>query len=113
MYSQNSGVPFTLLEQAQIREYIRQLYFGSPTALNLLESGTAGGQQIRLFQASPAFVGVGFSSTGIAGFNLGAINHLYYFNRTGQFVNEIPGLTIIHELFHAIAGTPDLPLGSG
>lgn len=43
-----------------------------------------------------------------AGFNIGSIDNLLYFDNNGSLVSEIRGLTIIHELIHFMQSRIDL-----
>jgi len=103
-----SGVEFDIFQKIEIINSITWLYENSPRAAALLEKGTTGGLEIKIYQTLSNSEGRSAPNAGIAGFNLDAISKFHYFNNSGVLVKEILDITVIHELFHAIDGSIDL-----
>lgn len=94
---------FSASEQRLTLGWLEDLYQKSGTAREVLDAAASQGP-IRIgktLRNNPGFQVDGSSTTPkYVGFNLEAINDLYYFNDHGQIVREVPALTIIHELIH-------------
>jgi hypothetical protein len=69
------GGPLSLIDQEFVLTYLNQMYISSRAAAGLLESGTTGGGQIRLYRSATRPGIVGSLSSGIAGLNLTAIDN--------------------------------------
>jgi Ca2+-binding RTX toxin-like protein len=103
----NSFQEFDIGYVREIYQILADLYFGSPEAARLLDGAAARGQEIRLYQTLDTISG-NTTSAGAVGINFTAISNEYLFNRNGYFVRDDPHMALIHELFHALAGTDDL-----
>lgn len=100
-------------DQARITAALQTVYEGSPTARAMIDAWIVD-HSIRIGGVPTGEIGGAFNvddpaSTRYVGFNVNDIDNLYYFNDRGTLVEEIFGLTIIHEMIHMMKGVKDLP----
>jgi Ca2+-binding RTX toxin-like protein len=103
----NGVVTDVLPGNVTILEGFLQAAYASPTAAALMDAAAATGA-IRIgisVSGQPGMTAGYYNLPGAyIGFNLTAIDQLYYFNKTGVFVHEIPAITIAHEFIHFVLG---------
>lgn len=100
-------------DQGRIAGALQIVYEGSETARLMIDAWIDAGHTIRIGGLSAGAIGAAFGVDGPAGaryvgFNAADIDNLYYFNDKGALVQEIFGLTIIHEMIHMMKGIKDL-----
>jgi hemolysin type calcium-binding protein len=92
--------------KARIINALSDLYFNSPTARAILDAGTSGTD---IWLANVTGQGsFTFANSRTAGIDLGQAETFQWMGRNGRFQTENLGGNIIHELIHAISGTPDV-----
>jgi len=90
---------FPSSDETLIRNALEALYNGSAKAAEALELATASGT-LPIGQAAFGSLAFYHTADGSIGYNLSAIQALRYFNSHGAFVNEILGISLIHEIVH-------------
>ncbi len=116
-WATNPNAPLVVLsssDQAAIKAELSALYAGSALARDLMDRATAGTFTLKIGGANSS---VGFASAagpgdGYIGINIAKAADVYFINESGNLVNSRLGLTLIHELSHAIDVTSD-PTGYG
>jgi len=104
-------------EQNEILSRLNGMYQTSLTARAIMDSveSDSGIGDIRIGKSVnpnyPAFATQGVNGERYIGFNESEVRKIWYFNTKGTIVEEVPALTLIHEIAH-LAGKED-PRGSG
>jgi hypothetical protein len=103
----NVGVSFNLSEKNQILANLEALYNGSAAARAVLEAADSRDIWLLKTVTKLSFVPT-FDACQVVAVNLSAATSIQWMGRNGRFQTEGLTGTLIHELTHAILGSPDL-----
>ena len=89
--------------------YITKLYNGSSIASEILEEAALAGN-LNFLEGSDGDVHATLNGHSLIALDFNEISNLYYFNKDGNLVHEIPELTVIHEIIHTLGYDDPLPV---
>ncbi|MEA2878172.1 MAG: large repetitive protein, partial [Hyphomicrobiales bacterium] len=107
--SYSNVTPFVFEDKAPIINALSDIYFNSPIARAMFDGDTSG---LEIWLANVTSVttpgSYTYANSRTAGIDLNQAVSFQWMGRDGRFQTENLGGNIIHELIHAITGSPDL-----